>query len=131
MTAISLCSGSCRSSHRPKSRAASSRVWFSWRYSIRGAASKINAAATGASWLPSALPNFTLGRAKANASSAMIAALSSSKSKCRSFSRRRFASARFWMNRSAGNSSRVGFLRMIRCRMIGTATSALPARSER
>ena len=36
----------------PTRRAASSRVWFSWRYSIRGAASNTSAAATGASWLP-------------------------------------------------------------------------------
>ena len=91
---------------------------------MRGAASNTSAAATGASWLPTAPASFTLGRAKANANSAIAPARNSSNSRCRSCSRRWFTSCRFWMNRSAGNSSSVGRRRMIRCRMIGSATQS-------
>ena len=96
---------------------------------MRGAASNTSAAATGASWL--AADHFMLGRAKANANMAITAARSNSNSKCRSCSRRRFASCRRWMNRSAGNSSNFGRWRMTRCNTIGRAISAGPASSEK
>ena len=130
-TAISLRSGNCATSHRPSCRAVSSRLWFSWRYSMCGAASNTSAAATGDSWLPSAPASRTLGRASASANSAITAARKSSNSNCRNCSLRRLASARIWMNLSAGNSIRVGLRRMIRCSTIGTAISRVPARRER
>ena len=86
--------------------------------------SNTSAAATGASWLPSTPESFTLGRAKANASSAIAATRSSNSSRCRSRSRRWFVSCRFWTNRSAGNSNCRGLRRMIRCSTIGTAISS-------
>ena len=92
---------------------------------MRGAASKTRAAATGASWLPTP-PNFTLGRASANASSAIAAMRSSNSNKCRNRSRRWFASCRRCTNRNAGNSNSLGRRRMIRCKTIGTTISAEP-----
>src|SRR3972149_7012899 len=95
-----------------------------------GAASKTSAAAIAASWLPKGPPNCTLGRAKANAKSAIAPARNSNSNKCRSLKRRWLASCRFCTNLSAGNSSNVGLRRMIKCSIIGTAISALPASSE-
>ncbi len=128
-TAISLFRGNCPRSQRPNSFAASSRVRFSARYCMRGAASNTSTAATGASWLPIALGQRRVGRAKANAKSAIAPARSRRRSRCRNRSRRWFVSCRRAMKRNAGNSSRLGFCRMIRCSAIGTPTRRIPASS--
>ena len=88
--------------------------------------SNTSAAATGASWLPSAPAALMLGRAKARANSAIAPARSSSKIKCRNCNCRRLACSRRTMNRTAGNTKCFGTCRITRCSTIGTATRAAP-----
>ena len=127
-TATSLSGGNCVRSQRAVSSAACNRVRFSSRYSIRGEVSKIRAAATGASWLPRGPAALMLGRANAAANSTIAAQRRNNNRRCRSRSCRRLACSRCWRNRIAGKISFFGTCFITKCKMIGTAINAAPAR---
>ena len=79
--------GSWPSSHRASSLARSNRDSFACWYSIRRELSNTNTLATGAASLPAAPAPRSVGRASANANSAMTAQRSASSSQCRNRSR--------------------------------------------